>query len=136
MTRGRSAIVGITVLAEPVRPQGVLPDRDLDALELVPPVDLFDRADRSLQLNGALVAVAQESPVPVTLLAGEPGIVRARLDDAGRSDPGTVATFRHRTPVGLRYHVFVRFADADTARAAMGGEAVIDEVRLAPRPNR
>ncbi len=131
MSRGRAAIVGVTVLAEPVGLQGNLPDRELTEVDLVPPVDLFDRADRSLQLKGALLAVALEKPVPVTLLPGEPATVRARLDEAGGGEPGTIATFRHRTPVGLRYHVFVRFADADAARVAMGGDAAFDEARLA-----
>jgi hypothetical protein len=136
VTRSRSAIVAVSVFAEPLRAEGVLPDKEPTDVDLVPPVDLFDRADRSLQLQGALVAVTLRGRIPVTLLPADPAIVSARLAEAEQGDPGTVATFRHRTPVGIRYHVFVRFADADSARTAMGGEAVLDEARLAPGQNR
>jgi hypothetical protein len=131
MTGRPSPIIDVRVLAEPVGSGGGLPEQPLSDVELVPPVDLFERTDRALQLGGALVEYTLQRPVPVSLLPGNADEIAARLCEAAAGVPLTAAVHRHRTPVGLRYHVFVRFADADAARAAMGGAGTLDEARLA-----
>ena len=131
MTRAASRITEVLVLAEPVSPGRVHPGQPASDVDLVPPVDLFERADRSLQLRGALIAYTLERRVPVSLLPHEPAQAAARLSEALTGVPSTAAVHRHRTPVGLRYHVIVRFADADAAYAAMGGAGTLDEARLA-----
>ena len=137
MTRIAARIRDVLVLAEPVAAGGVLPRRPVAGIELVPPVDLFERADRALQLGGALIDYTLERPVPVSLLPDDADEAAARLAEAAVGVPATAAVHRHRTPVGLRYHVFVRFTDADAARAAMGGAGVLDDARLAgPRTGR
>ncbi len=130
MTRAASPITEVFVLAEPLR-DGVPDGGGKAGVDLVPPVDLFERADRGLQLKGALVAHTLRRPVPVALLPGDPDTVALRLAEATAGEAETTAVHRHRTPVGLRYHVFVRFADAAAARAAMGGAGLLDEPNLA-----
>ena len=131
MSRKASPITDVLVLAEPVAPGGILPGQSGADVDLVPPVDLFERADRALQLGGALVDYTLERPVPVSLLAEDADEAAARLSEAAAGVPATAAVHRHRTPVGLRYHVFVRFTDAAAARRAMGGAGAMDEARLA-----
>lgn len=131
MTGTASPIAEVIVLAEPVGSGNGLPEQPFSGVELVPPVDLFERTDRALQLGGVLVDYTLDRPVPVMLLPNNPDEIAARLSEAAAGVPQTAAMHRHRTPVGLRYHVFVRFADADTARAAMGGAGTLDEARLA-----
>jgi hypothetical protein len=130
----RSPIRRVEVLAE--RLNVALPESAEDP-ELVPPVDLFERADRSLQLRGELSRFCLAPAVPVRLLPDDAALVRSELEAAADGPEGSVAIYRHRTPVGLRYNVIVHFVDAHAARHAMQGSAPLDEPRLAlPRTTR